>query len=154
MNASELKGNPLYWLPPEVVAAALTLAEYQEKTGYTVNFCTLSPHPAERFLPASPQRTLIKIENVSSKTVHKLVKKVDGLELTRFLSGYPEIYIRDYQTEKATFTLHIAGDREENIKAAIAKQAMENGKAAAEWVADQLMRARSEAGEEDGSCTP
>ena len=143
MNAKDIKGNPLAFMPQEVIAAALTLAAYQEKTGLTVNFGMLPPHPAGRFLSATPQQVFIKIENVSSKTIHRLVKECEGLELASYPSGHPEIYLRDYQAGDATFTLNICGDREKNIKKAIAREAEKNGKAAAEWVADQLMQERS-----------
>lgn len=140
MNASNVKGNPLKFLPKEVIDAALVLAEYQEKTGNQINFGAIGPYSASMFVPASPRTVFIKIENVSAKTVRKLVKDCEGLELAHIRSGYPEIYLHNCKTEKATFTLHISGDREKNIKETIAREAQKNGKASAEWVAQSLMQ--------------
>lgn len=144
MNAKDIKGNPLAFMPQEVLAAALTLAAYQDKTGNTINFGMLGPWPADRFIEASPRQVYIKIENVSKKVVRKIVKECEGLKLASYSHHeYPEIYLRDYQPENVMFTLNICGDREMNIKAAIAREAERHGRAAAEWVADQLMQERS-----------
>ena len=144
MNAKDIKGNPLAFLPQEVIAAALALAAYQDMTGNIINFGMLGPYPAARFIEATPRQVYIKIENVSKKVVRQIVKECEGLKLASYFHHqYPEIYLRDYQTEGVMFTLNICGDREKNIKEAIAREAERHGKAAAECIADQLMQERS-----------